>query len=87
MRDIFDSILLPILEILNQVIDWLSQASNLARQGFNIEHYLSVYANLGDGFISIIQNLLFVSYVVILVFVASQGFNLYKRLKEGVKWW
>ena len=87
IRDIFDSIFIPIIEILDQVINWLSQAGNIARQGFSIENYLTIYANLGDGFISIIQNLFFVSYIVLLVFMASQGYSLYIRLKEGVKWW
>jgi len=87
MRDITDTILGPIIQVLTLAYNYLSSIALVASRGLNLDYFLGPFANLGNAWVLLIKS--FISSIVLIsvIFAVKAIYGIYLKVKAGVKWW
>lgn len=87
IEEIIDLAIGPLIDLLTNVVAWLDQVSLVAAQGLRLERYLAYAAVAGPEWVELARTTALVLGLVGIVWVAKSGYQLYLRVKAGVKWW
>jgi len=87
MITFIDNLFAPVLQLLQDVINFLQQASTVAAAGINISDYFSWLGVLDPAWQGDANALLSGLALLAILFIARAVYRLYLALKQGIKWW
>ena len=87
MHSIVDSILGPITTLLQNALNYLGQVSLVASRGLNLDYYLGPIMMFGTGWRMLIASIVSSAFLLLIITIVKNTYNLYLAFKSGVKWW
>ncbi|SDW82221.1 hypothetical protein SAMN04489725_11615 [Alicyclobacillus hesperidum] len=77
----------PVLQLLNDVLHFLSHMANVTGAGINISDYISWIGVLDPAWQGDIDALLSGLSFIVILFLARSIYRFYLSLKNGIEWW
>ena len=87
MEAFIDSILGPVIDLLQAVDGHLSELALGIQRGIDLGRYLGPLAHMGPGWIALAATAATGAAVVVTAGLGRAGYSLYLSIKAGVKWW
>ncbi len=86
-KQIIDTVMDPIVEILVSVRDQLDSISIVAARGLNLDFFLGPISGLGWEWRALIVSVAASALLLLTVMAVRKIYAIYLSLKEGVQWW
>lgn len=77
----------PVLQLLQDVLNFLAHASTISGAGINISDYFSWVGVLDPAWQGIVNALLGGFSFLAIIYIARAAYRFYLSLKDGIKWW
>jgi len=77
----------PVLQMLQNVIDFLANLSNVSAAGINISDYFSWLGVLDGAWQGVVNAILSGFGFLSILFVSRAIYRFYLSVKDGIKWW
>ncbi|KLU61841.1 hypothetical protein CEB3_c17590 [Peptococcaceae bacterium CEB3] len=87
MHSIVDSIIGPIISLLQNALNYLGQVSLVAGRGLNLDYFLGPIVLMGPGWQMLIGSIVASAFLLLVVLIVRKSYDMYLAFKTGVKWW
>lgn len=87
VRNFIDSIFAAPVAFLQLIIDTLDGVSLVAGRGINMNNYFGFFGYLPASWRAVVQSLLAMIVLLGMLWVIRAVWDMYMKVKSGVKWW
>jgi hypothetical protein len=87
MTNLIDSLFEPVLTLLDNMQNRLSNIGTISAKGLDLDNYLGWFQVLGTSWIGVIGSLISGLFFIFILYSIKTNSRLYLWFKDLIKWW